>query len=167
MLESPNRALYEQWAKDGWLYICPGEVWDSMLAMTKLAEKHQAGINLVMFGYDPAQSVQPINNLKAWLQSLGIDGQSVINMVVPVGQSAMVQNPRVSEIEDLVKSPEGLIEFSMSPVWPWCFGNCFVELNSSDLRRIIKANPNAKIDPVAALEDAIYCFDLSEGRVEK
>ena len=55
----------------------------------------------------------------------------------------------------------------MSPVWPWCFGNCFVELNSSDLRRIIKANPNAKIDPVAALEDAIYCFDLSEGRVEK
>ena len=167
MLESPNRALYEQWAKDGWLYICPGEVWDSMLAMTKLAEKHQAGINLVMFGYDPAQSVQPINNLKAWLQSLGIDGQSVINMVVPVGQSSMVQNPRVSEIEDLVKSPEGLIEFSSSPVWPWCFGNCFVELNSSDLRRIIKANPNAKIDPVAALEDAIYCFDLSEGRVEK
>ena len=167
MNESPNRAFYEQLAKDGWLHICPGEVWDSMLAMTKLAEKHQAGINLVMFGYDPAQSVQPINNLKAWLQSLGIDGQSVINMVVPVGQSAMVQNPRVSEIEDLVKSPEGLIEFSNNPIWPWCFGNCFVELNSSDLRRIIKAAPQNKIDPVAALEDALYCFDLSEGRIER
>ena len=167
MKESPNRALYEQWANDGWLFVCPGEVWDSMLAMTKLAEKHKAGINLVMFGYDPAQNIQPINNLKAWLQSLGIDGQSVINMVVPVGQSAMTQNPRVSEIEDLVKSPEGLIEFSKSPVWPWCFGNCFVECNSSDLRRIIKATPQNKIDPIAGLEDAIYCFDLSEGRVEK
>jgi phage terminase large subunit-like protein len=57
----------------------------------------------------------------------------------------------------------------MSPLWPWCFGNCAVETNSSDLRRVLKGGPaaSAKIDPVAALIDALYCFDLSEGRVEK
>ena len=34
---------------------------------------------------------------------------------------------------------------------------------------IMKGGPaaSAKIDPVAALIDALYCFDLSEGRVEK
>jgi hypothetical protein len=44
-----------------------------------------------------------------------------------------------------------------------------VETNSSDLRRVLKGGPaaSAKIDPVAALIDALYCFDLSEGRVEK
>lgn len=169
ILESPNRSLYERWAREGYLHICPGEVFNSMLAMTKLAEKTQQGINFAMFGYDPAQSIQPINNLKAWLQSLGIDGQTVINMVVPVGQSSMTQNPRISEMEDLIKSPERLIEFSNNPMWPWVFGNAAVEINSSDLRRIVKGGPyaTAKIDPVAALIDALYCFDLSEGRVEK
>ena len=149
--------------------VCTGEVWDPMLAIQKIAEKHMAGVNLVYFGYDPAQSITPINYLKAWLQSLGIDPKDVVNMVVPVGQSAMVQNPRISEMEELILSNDELLYFSMSPLWPFCFGNCAVELNSSDLRRVVKGGPaqTAKIDPVAALEDAIYCFDLSEGRVER
>ena len=169
MNESPNKALYEQWVARGWLHVCPGEVFDSAMAIAMLAAKHEQRINMTMFGYDPAQSVQPINNLKAWLQSLGIDGQSVINMVVPVGQSAMTQNPRVSELEDLIKSPEQLLLFSNSPLWPWCFGNAAVETNTSDLRRILKGGPapTCKIDPVAALVDALYCFDLSEGRIER
>ena len=169
MKTSPNRSLYERWAEDGWLNICPGEVFDSMVAMQRLAEKHEQGINMVLFGYDPAQSANPINNLKAWLQTLGIDGQTVTSMVVPVGQSAMTQNPRVSEVEDLVKSQEQLLQFSMSPLWPWEFQNCAVETNSSDLRRILKGGPapSCKMDNVAALINALYCFDLSEGRVEK
>ena len=42
------------------------------------------------------------------------------------------------------------------------------ELNTSDLRRITKGGPQPthKIDGVAALIDALYCFDLSEGRIE-
>ena len=169
LLESPNRKLYELLIEQGWLHVCPGEVWDPMLAIQKIAEKNMAGVNLVYFGYDPAQSITPINYLKAWLQSLGIDPKDVVNMVVPVGQSAMVQNPRISEMEELILSNDELLYFSMSPLWPFCFGNCAVELNSSDLRRVVKGGPaqTAKIDPVAALQDAIYCFDLSEGRVEK
>jgi phage terminase large subunit-like protein len=53
-------------------------------------------------------------------------------------------------------------------MWPWCFGNCACELNSSDLRRIVKgAGQNNKIDPVHGLLDALYGFDLSEGRVSE
>lgn len=169
MRQSPNQKFYERLVEQGWLQVCPGEVFDSMLAISRLAQKQTAGVNMVLFGYDPAQNINPINNLKAWIQSLGIDIQSVVNMVIPVGQSAMVQNPRISELEDMIKSPEQWIEFSENPMWPWCFGNCGVELNSSDLRRIVKGGPNAtaKIDPVAALVDALYCFDLSEGKIER
>lgn len=164
--ESPNRALYEIWIEQGWLYVCPGEVFDPMYAITMLAQKNEQGVNLVMFGYDPAQSIQPINNLKAWLLALGIDSASIQNMVVPVGQSSMVQNPRVIELEDMIKSNVQALLFSQSPLWPWCIGNVAVESNTSNLRRLIKSTPNAKIDPVAALEDALYLFDLSEGRVQ-
>ena len=167
MAESPNRKLYEAWVRDGWLQVCPGEVFDPSYAIDRIAEKHTSGVNIMYFGYDPAQSVQPINQLKAWLQTIGIDAETIKQMVVPVGQTSMVQNPRISELEAMIKGAEQWLEFSMNPIWGWSFGNCAVELNTSDLRRIIKGGPEAtaKIDPVAALIDALYCFDLSEGKI--
>ena len=176
MRQSPNRPLYEQWAAAGWLHICPGEVFDSMLAINRIAEVAQSGVNIVSFGYDPAQSIQPINQLKAWLQTLfqrtDVSPKELADviqrMVVPVSQTSMTQNPRVGELEHMILEKEPWLTFSMNPMWPWMFGNCAAELNSSDLRRIVKGGPQPthKIDGVAALIDALYCFDLSEGRIE-
>lgn len=175
--KSPNRALYEQWIQQGWLYVCPGEVFDSMLAITQLATIVSEGIDIVAFGYDPAQSIQPINQLKAWLQtlfqgrqdaSLKDMAQVIQQMVVAVSQTSMNQNPRIAELEHMILEVEPWLQFSMSPLWPWCFGNCACELSSSNLRRITKGGPQPshKIDPVAALVDALYCFDAAEGHIQ-
>lgn len=178
--QSPNRPLYEQWIEQGWLRVCPGEVFDSMYAINELAAIVEQGINIQAFGYDPAQSVQPINQLKAWLQTLfqkqrpDVSSAEIAKkiqlMVVPVPQTTMVQNPRILEIEEMIKRNDPFISFSMSPLWPWCFGNCAVELNvSTNLRRITKGGPHAsaKIDPVHALLDCVYLFDLEEGRIQQ
>ena len=178
MKQSPNRPLYEQWVEQGWLHVCPGEVFDSMHAVNRLAEVAQEGVNIISFGYDPAQSIQPINQVKAWLQTLFQKrgelsskdlAEMIQRMVVPVSQSAMTQNPRIGELEHMILEKEPWLTFSMNPMWPWMFGNCAAELNSSDLRRIVKGGPQPthKIDGVAALVDALYCFDLSEGRIDK
>lgn len=180
MKESPNRPLYEEWVRQGWLYVCPGEVFDSMLSINQLAAiDDRQDIDIRFFGYDPAQSVQPINQLKAWLQTIlqkknpqatAADIASVIQqMVVPVSQTALTQNPRIAELESMILDKEPWIEFSMSPMWPWCFGNCAAEVSSSDLRRIVKGGPQPthKIDLVHALLDALYGFDLAEGRVSE
>ena len=177
---SPNRALYETWIQEGWLRVCEGEVFDSMLAMSQLAshlfypkedgtpDLQRMRLDIRMFCYDPAQSKSPINNLQAWLQSLGISSEAIKQMIVPVSQSAMTMNPIVSHVEEMILAPEPWMEFSESPLWPWTFGNCGVELGRTDLRRIVKGGTiNGKIDPVAALLDAVYGFDLSEGRIEK
>ena len=176
MRQSPNRPLYEQWAAQGWLHICPGEVFDSMLAINRIAEVAQSGVNIVSFGYDPAQSIQPINQLKAWLQTLfqrtDVSPKELADviqrMVIPVSQTSMTQNPRIGELEHMILEKEPLLSFSASPLWPFCFGNCACELNSSDLRRIVKGGPppTHKIDPIHGLLDALYGFDLSEGRIE-
>jgi phage terminase large subunit-like protein len=54
-------------------------------------------------------------------------------------------------------------------MWPWQFGNAGVEVTTTDLRRVCKGGPQPthKMDNVAALVDALYLFDLSEGRMEK
>lgn len=180
MKKSPNRPLYEQWVEQGWLYVCPGEVFDSMLSINQLAAiDDRQDIDIRFFGYDPAQSIQPINQLKAWLQTIlqkknpqatAADIANVIQqMVVPVSQTALTQNPRIAELESMILDKEPWIEFSMSPLWGWCFGNCAVEVSSSDLRRIVKGGPQPthKIDLVHALLDALYGFDLAEGRVSE
>ena len=180
MKESPNRPLYEEWVRQGWLYVCPGEVFDSMLSINQLAAiDDRQDIDIRFFGYDPAQSIQPINQLKAWLQTIlqkknpqatAADIASVIQqMVVPVSQTALTQNPRIAELESMILDKEPWIEFSMSPLWPWCFGNCAAEVSSSVLRRIVKGGPQPthKIDLVHALLDALYGFDLAEGRVSE
>ena len=178
MKQSPNRPLYEQWEKEGWLKVCPGEVFDSMYAINRIADVAEQNVNIVSFGYDPAQSVQPINQLKAWLQTLfqkrgDLSAKDIADMiqrmVVPVSQTAMTQNPRIGELEHMILEKEPWMTFSMNPMIPWCFGNCAAEVGNSDLRRIVKGGPQPthKIDFVHALLDALYGFDLSEGRVSE
>ena len=195
MKQSPNRPLYEQWVEQGWLHVCPGEVFDSMYAINRLAdityERRAYGTfdferpicDVVSFGYDPAQSIQPINQLKAWLQTLfqarfkaqGLDvspkelSDVIQRMVIPVSQTSMSMNPRIAELETMILDKEPWIQFSMSPLWPWCFGNAAVEVSTNDLRRIVKGGPQPthKIDLVHGLLDALYCFDASEGRIER
>ena len=178
MKESPNLPLYEQWIEQGWLHVCPGEVFDSAYAINRIAELVEKGINIYYFGYDPAQSLTPINNLKAWLQTLFQKrgdlstkdiADAIQRMVIPVSQTSYTQNPRITELEEKMLSLDAWMEFSDSPLWPWCFGNCAVESKGDPpIRRIVKgAGQNNKIDPVHALLDALYCFDLGEGRVSE
>ena len=188
--DSPNRPLYEQWIKDGWLHVCPGEVFNPAYAINRISqlayESNEQGdidfmrprLNFHSFGYDPAQSIDPINQLKAWLQTallhLSPDASPkeladiIQAMVIPVSQSAMSQTPIIGHLETLILNNPPLIQFSQSPLWSWCFCNCAVEITNSDLRRIVKGNGHQnKIDVVAALEDAMHLFDVAESRIEQ
>lgn len=179
--DSPNRQLYELWIKQGWLHICPGEVFNPDYPINELMALNQKGLNLVMFAYDPAQSIQPINTIKAWLQSLGIDAQTIKQMVVPVPQTFYNQNGLIQKVEWLLLGQEfntdtggwsyttdtPFLYLSANPLWPWCFGNCKIETSSSELRAVRKSNQHSKIDPVHALFDALYAFDLSEGMIQQ
>lgn len=187
---SPNKHLYELWIQEGWLHVCPGEVFDSAYAINAMAsrlfapkadgtpDKQKMRLDIRGFGYDPAQSVSPINNLKAWLQTLFYSrGDVSVNelagvikqMVVPVSQSAMTMNPLIGHLEEMILAPEPWIEFSASPLWPFCFGCAAIEYGRNDLRRVCKGGAVAthKIDCVHALLDATYLFDMSEGRVSE
>ena len=122
-------------------------------------------LNLAMFGYDPAQSKQPINTLKAWLQSLGIGAEAIKDMVVPVSQGYMTMNPLVGELEYYTVSPTPWLKFSKSPLWPFEFGNVYMEESREGLRKPLKQGSEKKVDNVHALLDACFCFDLQEGKV--
>jgi phage terminase large subunit-like protein len=178
MKESPNRPMYEEWVDQGWLHVCPGEVFDSTYAINRIAELNEKGINFYYFGYDSAQSITPINNLKAWLQTLFQKrgtmsskdiADTIQRMVVVVGQTKMTQNPRIQELQEKMLGKDEWMHFSDNPLWPWCFGNAALKgCGDPPIYQVVKgAGHNGKIDPIHALLDALYCFDLSEGRVSE
>ena len=161
---SVNRPLYEKWVAQGWLRVSPGKVFNPELAVNELMAKSDAGVNLCYFGYDPAQSKYPINTLRAWLLTLGIDAKTVQDMVVPVAQTYMVFNGLIGELEYMILEQEAWLNVSMSPLWAWEVGNVKIEESREGNRKILKSGQNLKVDNIHALIDALYCFDLSEGR---
>jgi phage terminase large subunit-like protein len=134
--ESPNRPLYEMWIRDGWMHVCPGEVFSHEMAVNQIM--YRAGYNnrgelivpperqidIRMFGYDPAHSIQPINQVKAWLQSLGIDADGIKRMVVPVPQTFVATNGVIQEVEYMLLTDHPWLNLSKSPAWSWMFQNC-------------------------------------------
>ena len=174
MKESPNRQLYEKWERDGWLHVCPGEVFEPSMAVNELLAKSDSGLNLYMFGFDPAQSIQPINDIKAWLQSLfQSQGYSIRDipavikrMVVSVPQTFMNMNGLIQEVEYMILNQEPYLKLSANPMWPWMFQNCKIEVSSGELKKPLKSGVNNKVDGVHALLDALYVYDLSQGLIQ-
>jgi len=184
--DSPNRPLYEQWVRDGWLHVCPGEVFSHEMAVNKIMERAgyddhgnltatpDSQIDMRMFGYDPAQSTAPINQLKAWLQSLfqqrglsnGDIAQMLKQMVMPVPQTFVAQNGLVQEIEYALLTDHPWLQLSANPAWPWMFQNVKLEVSPNELKKPLKSGQHNKIDGVHALLDALWLFDLSEGLVQ-
>ena len=178
LTDSHNRPLYEMWVRDGWMNVCPGEVFSHEMAVNqimyragydeqgRLAVPYNQQIDIRMFGYDPAQSIQPINQVKAWLQSLGIDAPTIKRMVVPVPQTFVAMNGLVQEVEYALLTKQPWLQLSMNPAWPWMFQNVKLEVSPNELKKPLKSAADNKVDGVHALLDGLYCFDLSEGQVQ-
>ena len=178
MMESNNMPLYEMWVRDGWMHVCPGEVFSHEMAINQVM--YRAGydahgrlmvpfdqqIDIRMFGYDPAQSIQPINQLKAWLQSLGLDAKTIKQMVIPVPQTFVAMNGLVQETEYMLLTDQPWLQLSANPAWPWMFQNVKLEISPNELKKPLKSSANNKVDGVHALLDGLYCFDFSEGQVQ-
>lgn len=176
--ESPNRPLFERWIADGWMHVCPGSVFSHEMAVNmvmfragynelgQLAVDPARQIDIQIFGFDPAQSTQPINHLKAWMQSLGLDPKIIKQMVVPVPQTFVTMNGLVQETEYMLLTEQPWLQLSMNPAWPWMFGNCKLEISPNELKKPLKSGANNKIDGVHALLDALYLFDYVEGQIQ-
>ena len=165
MLEQSSiRPLYEQWVKDRWLHVSPGKVFQPSLFIKRLDELFKQGVQFAAWGYDKYQSKDPINALKAYLQSV----MKVPNpepYVQVVSQLNSEFNAPTDDLYAAMFAPVPFISFSASPLWPWCFGNCALEIDNRDNKRPVKANQSdsCKVDPIQALIMAMDLYTRFEG----
>ena len=163
--QSSIRALYEQWIKDGWLHVSPGKVFQPSLFINRLDELFRQGVQFAAWGYDKYQSKDPVNALKAYLQSV----MKVPNpepYVQVVSQLNSEFNAPTDDLYAAMFAPVPFISFSGSPLWPFCFGNCALEIDGRDNKRPVKRTPGSdscKVDPVQALIMAMDLYTRFEG----
>ncbi len=161
---SAVRPLYETWIEQGWLHVSEGMVFQPSLFINRLDELIKKGVQFMYFGYDKYQSKDPINTLKAYLQSvLNIPNPEPYVQVVSQLNSEF--NGPTDDLYSAMFAPIPFISFSPSPLWPWCFGNCALEIDNRENKRPVKAaqSDSCKIDPVQALIDAMILYQRYEG----
>ena len=161
---SPIRPLYEQWIKDGWLHVSEGKVFQPSLFITRLDEIMKKGVQFMYFGYDKYQSKDPINTLKAYFQSV----MKIANpdqYIQVVSQLNSEFNAPTDDLYAAMFAPVPFITFSMSPLWPFCFGNAVLEIDNRGNKRPVKRSQSdaCKIDPVQAIIMALDLYERYEG----
>jgi phage terminase large subunit-like protein len=163
MLKSPLRRLYERWRDEGWLHVVPGAVFPTSLFLDRVAELGE-NLHMVAYGFDPYKSKQPVNDLSAWVLS---EGANPKECVIPVRQNFANYNSLVLEMDTLMRTKPALISFSKNPLWQWEFGNARIAVSTDGMenRKVVKSSDAAKVDNVQALMNALYCFDMIQGRV--
>ena len=171
---SPIRELLLKWAADGWLHIVPGKTFDPAVAVNRIVELNDKGINFFGFGYDPYNAKTVINALTQWVVSdLGLDPKKLIR---PVRQNFATYSPAVKEFDYMihrgVQTRDGvthlapMIHFSPSPLWPWEFSNCVLMESTDGMENMkpVKASSAAscKVDNIQMLLSALILYDNAD-----
>ena len=162
--QSSIRPLYEQWIAQGWLHVSTGEIFQPSLFIQRLDELIKKGCQFMYFGYDKYQSKDPINTLKAYLQTTwGIANPDPYIQVVSQLNSEF--NAPTDDLFAAMFAPQPFISFSNNPMWPWCFGNAALEIDGRDNKRPVKRSQSdsCKVDPVQAIIMALDLYERYEG----
>ena len=154
--ENPNRLLYNQLVRDGWLRVSPGKTIDENLVLARNVEIAES-LRIIRWGYDAYDAMRFVNAIGAWLQS-SYDVQPDV-MMRPVSQTFASYNSPVQELEYLVRSHPSPLHFSNNPLWAWQFGNCMLEEDKYENRKPLKMSANKKVDNVQCLLSALKMFD--------
>ena len=164
LMKSAIRPLLETWIEQGWLHVSPGKVFQPALFTDRLKQLYRGGCQFLYFGYDKYRAPDPINTLKACLQSeMGVAEPE--KYVMPVSQLNSEFSGPTENLYDAMFAPVPFISFSNSPLWPWCFGNAVLEIDNRDNVRPVKRSQSdsCKVDPVQALVEAMDVYLRYEG----
>ena len=162
--QSSIRPLYEQWIANGNMHVSSGEIFQPSLFINRLDELVKKGCQFMYFGYDKYQSKDPINTLKAYLQTaLGIANPEPYIQVVSQLNSEF--NAPTDDLFAAMFATVPYLNFSNNPMWPWLFGNCVLETDGRDNKRPVKRSQadSCKIDPVQAIIMALDLYERYEG----
>ena len=149
------REKYNDFMKEGSLYVMPGTVLDMMQVYEDL-DNHivECGYDVRCFGYDPYNARDFVERWESENGPFGIEKviQGAKTESVPLGELKKLAEDRMLLFD------EDLMAFAM--------GNCIAMEDTNGNRKLMKKRYDHKIDAVAALMDAYVAFKLNREAFE-
>ena len=140
--ESPNKAMYRQWQKDGLIEVTPGNATDYDYVLNKILEINKY-VKVVKVMYDSWNATQFTENAV----------QQRVKME-PFSQSLGNFNRPTKEFERLIRL--GKVTIDDNEAVRWCFANCTLKIDNCDNAKPVKAGTkHQKIDPVISMLEAL------------
>lgn len=149
-----NAALYQIWVDAGWMKVCPGAVIDHKMIADDILHRNKV-VKILQIGYDPAKANLLINTLTAAIQGMGADPTKIM---IPINQSYYNFTSATETLEYAAKVRPAQLALSRSPIWPYCFGNAYLDETKSGLKKPIKEKVNLKIDPVIGAIETFWLY---------
>ena len=140
--EPRNRDRYEGWWRDGYLTFTPGEATDHQAIEDAIVRWNERYPLKKALG-DRAYATQLLLRLYN-VHSLEVQGQP---------QGPVTLNEPMKLLEELILS--GLIRHGDNPLLAWAVANATVKVNATGLMCLDKAAASERIDPLAALLNAL------------
>ena len=144
--EHPNRELYKVWVDNGWLKVCPGAVISQTMIVEDVLKRNRQ-VRVLQIGYDAYKAQEVVNALSAAVAAEGGNPEKILR---PVPQTYGAFTSPVETFEMAAKSVPARVQLSMNPIWPYCFGNCFLDEDKMRNKKPLKRKENLKIDAAIA-----------------
>ena len=144
--EHPNKELYKVWVDNGWLKVCPGAVISQTMIVEDVLKRNRQ-VTILQIGYDAYKAQEVVNALSAAVAAEGGNPEKILR---PVPQTYGAFTSPVETFEMAAKSVPARVQLSMNPIWPYCFGNCFLDEDKMRNKKPLKRKENLKIDAAIA-----------------
>lgn len=146
--ENANRELYIQWAKQGHLIVCPGNVTDYEVVLRQILKINDE-ITVVQVGYDQW-------NATSFATTAEENGMNLIPYSMSIGSL----NRPTKELARLILSDK--VVLYDNPIDNFCFSNVVIKRDYNDNERPTKESRENKIDGVVAMIMALGTYLTAE-----
>lgn len=146
LTEHPNKDLYNEWVREGYLTATPGNVTDYDVITTDMLKLRQQGLMIMKIGYDSWNSI-------GWAS----DAEQKRLPLEPYSQSIGNYNKPTREFERLVKQQNVAID--NNPITRWMLRNVSLKYDHNDNCKPVKGGgQNNKIDGVISMLTALGVY---------
>jgi phage terminase large subunit-like protein len=140
--KNPNKELYQQWVRDGWIEVMPGRVADYDFILQRMLD--DAGVF----------AIRDVNIDHLFQgQQLAVKLEQEGFQVYPMRQGFLSFGPAYREFERVMEAER--LHHAMHPVLRWCAENALVAQDPAGNKKIVKPKGRKKVDALVAVVMAL------------
>ena len=156
--EHSNRDLYKVWVENGWLKVCPGAVISPTMIVEDVLKRNRK-LTILQIGYDAYKAQEVVNALSAAVAAEGGNPDKILR-AVPQTYGAFTSP--VETFEMAAKSLPARVALCQNPIFPYCFGNCYLDEDKMRNKKPMKRKENLKIDAAIAALMTFWLYNNYE-----